>query len=213
MSKHQRPYSNATVGIQKAGDGHVVMTLYATEKQVADLAWQLNRIVHSPTYPKATVQGQYREFYKDAIDGMANGSLLVRRTLENKDYPDVASTTAHAPASLLRERDFELWLEQHYKSDRGRSLDPRSIGSRLSNCRHVAEYEGNLDDHFERDEMAELLLKFEYGRKEEKRHVKPRHSVPIDGDLTSGTATLKSAIVLYAKFCKAWPRGQVAPGA
>jgi hypothetical protein len=61
--------------------------------------------------------------------------------------------------------------------------------------------------------MAGLLAKFEYGRKDEMRNVKPSHSIPIDGDLTSGTATLKSAIVLYAKFCKAWPKGRAAPGA
>lgn len=213
MPEHQRPYTSATVGIQRAGDGHIVVTLYATEEQVADLAWQLNRVVHSPTYPSGTVQGQYREFYKDTIDGMAKGSALVRRTLEDAKYPGPASTTLSARATLLRDRDFELWLERHYKTPAGKPMDRRSVQSRISNCRHIAEYEGNLDEHFERDEMTGLLAKFEYGRKDEKRNLKPRHSIPIDGDLTSGTATLKSAIVLYAKFCKAWPKGRAAPGA
>ena len=61
------------------------------------------------------------------------------------------------------------------------------------------------------DEMAGLLHKFEYGRKDQKQGRRPSHAVPIDGDLTSGTATLKSAIVLYAKFCRASPKGDPAP--
>ena len=211
MPEHQRPYTNATVGVQGAGDGHVVMTLYATEEQVADLAWQLKRIVHSPTYPSGTVQGQYREFYKDALDGMAKGSALVRRTLEDAKYPGPSATTPSASASPLRDRDFELWLERHYKTPAGKPMDRRSIQSRISNCRHVAEYEGSLDDHFERDEMAGLLLKLEFGRKEQKKGVRPRHRIPIDGDPYTGAATLKSAVSLYAKFCRAWPKGRAVP--
>ena len=211
MPEHQRPYSNATVGLQRAGDGHVVMTLFATEEQVADLAWQLNRIVHSPTYPKGTVQGQYREFYKDALDGMAKGSALVRRTLEDSKYPGGAATTPSAPAALLRDRDFEFWLEQHYTKAGGRPLDRRSIQSQVSTCRRISEYEGSLDEQFERDGLEGLLVKLEYGRRDQKRGVPPRHSVPIDGDVTSVSATLKSAITLYAKFCRAWPKGASAP--
>lgn len=213
MPEHARPYSNATIGVQRAGDGHVVMTLYATEAQVADLAWQLNRIVHSPTYPSGTVRGQYREFYKCAIEGMAKGSALVRRTLEDVEYPGPAPTTPAAPGSLLRDRDFEFWLEQHYRKAGGSPLDRRSIGSQVSTCRRVAEYEGNLDDHFAQDGLEGLLARLEYGRRDQKIGVKPRHRIPIDGDLTSVTATLKSAITLYARFCRAWPTGRAAPGA
>lgn len=137
----------------------------------------------------------------------------MRRTLEDAKYLGTAATPPSAPTALMRDRDFELCLERHYKTPAGKTMDRRSIQSRISNCRHVAEYEGSLDDNFERDEMAGLLAKFEYGRKDEKRNLKPRHAIPINGDLTSGTATLKSAIVLYAKFCKAWPRGRVAPAA
>lgn len=212
MPEHQRPYTSATVGVQRAGDGHVVVTLYATEEQVADLAWQLNRIVHSPTYPSGTVQGQYREFYKGTIDGMAKGSALVRRTLEDAKYPGPAVTTPSAPAALLRDRDFELWLERHYRTDAGRPLDRRSIGSQVSTCRRVAEYEGSLDIHFERDGLEGLLAKLEYGRRDQKRGVAPLHSVPIDGDVANVTATLKSAVRLYEKFCRAWPKGAAAPG-
>lgn len=212
MPEHQRPYTSATVGVQRAGDGHVVVTLYATEEQVADLAWQLARVVRSPTYPSGSVQGKYREFYKDTIDGLAKGSVLVRRTLEDAKYPGPVAITPSAATELLRDGDFELWLERHYKTPAGKPMDRRSIQSRISNCRHVAEYEGNLDDHYERDQMEGLLLKLEYGRKEQKRGLKARHRIPIDGDPYTGTATLKSAVNLYAKFCRAWPKGRAAPG-
>ena len=38
-----------------------------------------------------------------------------------------------------------------------RRLSERTIGSRLSNCRRVERYEGDLDKHFESDQCQNLL--------------------------------------------------------
>lgn len=102
-------------------------------------------------------------------------------------------------------RDFEFWLENTYKIAGGKQMDRRSRQSRISNVRNVEEYEGNLDEHYRRDKMASLLRRFEYSRDEEARHVAPRHRVPFEAgaDKYNGTATLKSAINLYRKFCDA----------
>ena len=211
MSKSDLAAPAPTVAVQRAGDSHVVVTLYASEDRVADLAWRLSQLAQARSASPPALPSRERDFLKTIIDGLAKGSTLVRRTLE--DGPVLSSGPQDAPRSAapLRDRDFELWLERHYRTSGGRPLDRRSIGSQVSNCRRVAEYEGSLDDHFDRDEMAGLLHKFEYGRKDEKQGRRPSHAVPIDGDLTSGTATLKSAIVLYAKFCRAWPKGDPAP--
>ena len=64
MSEHTRPYTAADVAVMPAGDDYVVITMYATKKQAADLVWQLTRkVTHPGTYPAGSVQGQYREFY------------------------------------------------------------------------------------------------------------------------------------------------------
>ena len=66
MAKHERPYSDASVGIQPAGDEHFVLTLYVTKEQACDLAWQLEKkVLIPPNYPKNSVQGQCRELYED----------------------------------------------------------------------------------------------------------------------------------------------------
>lgn len=112
----------------------------------------------------------------------------------------------------MRDRDFEFWLERIYKVPTGGAMVSTARQNRLSNCRHVEEYEGDLDARYAEDQMASLLLRFEYGRDEEARNVSPRHRIPIDGDRYTGTATLKAAINLYLKFCRAWPKGRAAPG-
>lgn len=111
----------------------------------------------------------------------------------------------------MRDRDFEFWLESIYKTTAGRPMERQSRQNRLSNCRHVEEYEGDLDAHYAKDQLASLLRRFEYGRDEEARNVSPRHRIPINGDRYTGTATLKAAINLYLKFCRAWPTGRAAP--
>ena len=111
----------------------------------------------------------------------------------------------------MRDRDFEFWMETIYMTSQGRTLERQTRQNRISNCRHVEEYEGDLDAHYAKDQMLGLIRRFDYGKDEEARNVKPRHSVPIDGDRHNGSATLKSAITLYAKFCRAWPKGRAAP--
>jgi len=49
--------------------------------------------------------------------------------------------------------------------------------------------------------MAKLLERLEYSRKDCQRSVALRHSIPIDGDRYTGTATLRQAAELYRHFC------------
>ncbi len=76
----------------------------------------------------------------------------------------------------------------------------RAQASRVSNCRTVERYEGDLDLHFERDGLESLLQRLKYS-KEEARAGRPlRHGIPIDGDKYTGTATLRVAVTLYKQF-------------
>ena len=86
----------------------------------------------------------------------------------------------------MQEELFRTWL------DVGRKLGTRTIASRISNCRRVAQYEGGLDAHYDADRLTGL-----WDRLNPKR---PQHKVPIDGDIYNGTATLKSAVGLYRDF-------------
>ena len=89
---------------------------------------------------------------------------------------------------------FESWLLERTQLSTG------SVGSYVANCKRLERYEGNLDDHFNRDRMASLLARLTYSTADERYGVWPRHDVPISGNLRDGTATLKSSATLYGYF-------------
>ena len=99
----------------------------------------------------------------------------------------------------LKYQSFESWLNDTFKTSSGEAMAPRAIASRLANCRRVERYEGDLDDHAEGDRGA-LLKRLTYSTDDASLKRPPRHSVPIDGDVRHGTATLKTAVNLYFKF-------------
>jgi len=91
------------------------------------------------------------------------------------------------------ENEFYQWLLKY----RGYE---RTANARRANCIRIAQYEGDLDDHYNHDHCASLLQKLIYSTDDQKNNRPAKHSIPIDGDIRTGTATFKSALVLYIKF-------------
>ena len=90
--------------------------------------------------------------------------------------------------------DFEQYLRDV------RRMSERTIGSRLSNCRRVERYKGDLDEHFDSDKCQDLLRQLTYSIDDQDRNGPPKHRIPIDGDVRTGSATLKQAVALYVQF-------------
>ena len=86
----------------------------------------------------------------------------------------------------MKEAPFRVWL----KGEKG--LSAGTVGSRISNCRRVERHEGDLDAHYDSDELNGLMQRLKPGE--------PEHGMPIAGDVYNGTATLKSAVSLYRDF-------------
>ena len=92
----------------------------------------------------------------------------------------------------MREQAFRNWL-----------LKSRGVGtvtSRLSNCRVVERWEGDLNEHFKRDRLNHLIARLTYSKDDEKANRPARHKIPIDGNVYNGTATYKAAVSLYKQF-------------
>ena len=87
-------------------------------------------------------------------------------------------------------RLFETWL------DTERGLDARTIGNRISNCRRVEKFEGDLDA----DGLSGLLERLTYSTDDARYRRTPKHKFPINGDVRRGTAALKTAVRLYRGF-------------
>ena len=88
---------------------------------------------------------------------------------------------------------FEAWL-------RAEGLSDGTISSRLSTCRRLETHEGDLDEHFDSDRLRGLLDDLAYSAGDEHRGAPPRHKVPIEGNIRTGSASLKSAATLYWQF-------------
>ena len=107
----------------------------------------------------------------------------------------------HINGVEMREDDFEEWLKNEYITRSGGRLKKRPRSDAKSRCKRIERYEGDLDTHFERDKMRGLLDSLIYSKNDQKAGILPNHTIPIDGNIVDGTASLKSAIKLYYQFC------------
>lgn len=107
----------------------------------------------------------------------------------------------------MREDAFRSWLLNHHCNTHGGSLDIRTTSSRLSNCRTVERYEGDLDVQFDQDQLRSLLECLTYSGEDERQRRPARHRIPINGNLRNGSATLRSAVSLYKQFRENWVEG------
>lgn len=101
----------------------------------------------------------------------------------------------------MRENEFGEWLEKIYVTKNGTRLEKRPCSDAKSRCKRVEKYEGDLDSHFEKDKMQELISRLTYSRNDDESGISPPHSIPIEGDIYTGTASLRSAVKLYKEFC------------
>jgi hypothetical protein len=106
----------------------------------------------------------------------------------------------------MLENDFHNWLLNK------KGYVPRTVNSRKTNCLRVEQFEGDLDKHFERDQCRALLGKHVYTVEDKKHNHPPKHSIPINGDIRTGTATFKQAVGLYVEFKIDMENGVVVPG-
>jgi predicted HNH restriction endonuclease len=100
----------------------------------------------------------------------------------------------------MKTEAFRKWLCNDYLRKDGQSLAGEGQLSRAANCKTVEKCEGDLDEHFQRDEMRSLLDRLSYSSSDARRGNPARHNIPIDGDVHNGTGTYKRAIQLYREF-------------
>jgi hypothetical protein len=101
----------------------------------------------------------------------------------------------------MKENEFETWLKEGYVTRNGTPLEKRPRGDALSRCRRVEKYEGDLDAHFKKDKMRSLLESLTYTKADQEAGVSPQHTIPIDGNILNGTASLRNAVKLYLQLC------------
>jgi len=94
----------------------------------------------------------------------------------------------------MKKEQFRKWLEEKYFD----SLT--TVANRLANCSNVEKYYGDLEDSYEKDKCRSIIKKLEYSVKDERENKKQKHIIPINGNIRTGSATLKQAVKLYISF-------------
>ena len=64
--------------------------------------------------------------------------------------------------NFMNTKAFKNWLKTEYVQRNGRSLGIGTQVSRVANCSTVEQIEGDLDEHFHRDGMRELIERLSY---------------------------------------------------
>ncbi len=100
----------------------------------------------------------------------------------------------------MQEVDFRVWLSSIYESRNGIGLAEGVRSSRVANCRTVERCEGDLDKFYEVDGLDDLIARLNYSTNDERLENPVKHKVSINGNLRTGSSTLKSAVKLYQNF-------------
>jgi hypothetical protein len=78
--------------------------------------------------------------------------------------------------------------------------DPAATKSRISNLRRIESSYGDLDALYAEDGLSSLLKGLTYSTNDARTGAPNPSPMPIDGDLRSGLATLRSAVNKYLRF-------------
>jgi len=94
----------------------------------------------------------------------------------------------------MRKDEFKEWLQIKFPDTK------TTVNNRISNCKNVEKYYGDLDTHFTKNKCSSILDELNYSTEDERVKTPQRHKVPIDGNIRTGSATLKLAVKLYVEF-------------
>jgi len=94
----------------------------------------------------------------------------------------------------MRKDEFKEWLQIKFPETQ------TTVNNRISNCRNIEKYYGDLDDHFLKDRCKSIIEELLYSTEDGREKRPQRHKVPIVGNIVTGSATLKMAVKLFVEF-------------
>jgi hypothetical protein len=88
---------------------------------------------------------------------------------------------------------FRRWLE-------GRRYASTTVSDYMSEARRVEAHYGDLDDHFSRDRLSEVLFAMRYSTEDERERMANPTPLMIAGNLRTNLAAYRSACLRYVEF-------------
>lgn len=90
--------------------------------------------------------------------------------------------------------EFKKWLKEDY------GLQESAATSRVSNISTIEKYYGDIDALIKSGKVHDLLKDLSYSTDDERNGREATHVIPINGNLRTGSATLKQALSRYIEF-------------
>ena len=76
----------------------------------------------------------------------------------------------------MKQADYRQWLEdQKYEAN--------TISTRMSDTARVEKFHGDLDEHYARDRMANLIDTLKYSRDDQRKNRPDPSKIPFKGDI------------------------------
>lgn len=94
-------------------------------------------------------------------------------------------------------KEFKNWLIEEY------GLQESAANCRTSNISTIEKYYGDIDSLIAAGKVETLLSNLSYSTEDERNHRAPAHNIPINGNIRTGSATLKQALKRYTEFVQA----------
>lgn len=89
--------------------------------------------------------------------------------------------------------DYKSWLEQQgYASG--------TVQAQMHRAGRVEECYGNLDEHYDRDELRSVVDELKYSTADERRNKPNPSKIPFNGDTRNNLASYRNAVERYCKF-------------
>lgn len=93
----------------------------------------------------------------------------------------------------MQQERYKAWLElQRYQSN--------TITTQLHRASRVEEHYGNLDEHFEKDQLEAVIAKLRYSTVDRQINKPNPSKIPFNGDPYSNLASYRDAVNRYRKF-------------
>jgi hypothetical protein len=94
----------------------------------------------------------------------------------------------------MNKESFITWLTEV------REFKKSVVQDRVSNCKKVTLYHGDLDQHFKKDKGEALLQLLVYSKADQRENLPAKHGIPINGNQYEGTASYRQAVKRYMDF-------------
>lgn len=92
----------------------------------------------------------------------------------------------------MQQERYKAWLEQRYQTN--------TVSAQMHRAGRVEEYYGNLDEHFENDQLESVIRDLRYSTADRQANRPNPSKIPFNGDTYANLASYRDAVNRYRRF-------------